>query len=247
MLVDLQTQRAEVLSSNRLLRLERNGNSPTSRASDQTLGRYSQSPRSAIPCNKKRCLNSVANEQIHIFAVPESMVKPFNSDTVTVIANFARLRRGEQNLLLGKKSEDTEGDANPWAGNLIEEAILGNPFVFAMTRLYQFIRLERPSFAARIDPKDFLRVLVVEPQQSFERVRAQAGAFLLSEFHEQFDEQTIAEWSPDLPVYHHYTLAVAIRNKDAISEDLATFSIMDETMFPGLDQAATAIVRGYQD
>ena len=36
--------------------------------------------------------------RIHVFAVPRFLVKPFNSDTVSVITNFARLRRGEQNL-----------------------------------------------------------------------------------------------------------------------------------------------------
>ena len=39
--------------------------------------------------------------KVHIFAVPRYLVKPFSSDTVSVITNFARLRRNEQNLLLG--------------------------------------------------------------------------------------------------------------------------------------------------
>ena len=45
--------------------------------------------------------------RIHVFAVPRFLVKPFNSDTVSVITNFARLRRGEQNLLLGKTNTNS--------------------------------------------------------------------------------------------------------------------------------------------
>ena len=47
-----------------------------------------------------------------------------------------------------------------------------------MNRLYQFIRLEKPSFQERIDPIDLLRVVVVEPRRSFERIRVQSGSFL---------------------------------------------------------------------
>ena len=46
------------------------------------------------------------NGRLHIFAVPKELVKPFDSGTISVIANFARLRVAEQNLLLGKKAED---------------------------------------------------------------------------------------------------------------------------------------------
>ena len=51
-----------------------------------------------------------------MFAVPRSLVKPFNSDTVSVITNFASLRRSEQNLLLGKTEEETKGDIGPSYG-----------------------------------------------------------------------------------------------------------------------------------
>ena len=40
---------------------------------------------------------------LHVFAVPDSMAKPYNSDTISVIANFAKLSYQEQCLLLGKR------------------------------------------------------------------------------------------------------------------------------------------------
>ena len=38
--------------------------------------------------------------RLHVFAVPSDLIKSFNSDTVSIIANFAKLRHAEQNLLL---------------------------------------------------------------------------------------------------------------------------------------------------
>ena len=185
-----------------------------------------------------------ADGHIHVFAVPTSMIKQFNSDTVSVIANFARLRRGEQNLILGKTEEDTVDDVDPHYGTGLQ---LGDDYSLAMNRLYQFIRLEKPSFQDRINPLDLLRVIVVEPQKSFERIRAQSGAFLISAFHERFEESKIQEWIPDLPTYHHYTLTVPYRNKRTINEDLATFNITRETMLPGLEESAKAVRERYGD
>ena len=50
-----------------------------------------------------------------------------------------------------------------------------------MNRLYQFIRLEKPSCQERIDPIDLLRVVVVEPRRSLERIRVQSGYLGLDE------------------------------------------------------------------
>ena len=54
---------------------------------------------------------------LHIFVVPKEMIKPFNSDTISVIANFAKLRYGEKNRLLGITEEDTgEGNSLSFEG-----------------------------------------------------------------------------------------------------------------------------------
>ena len=39
--------------------------------------------------------------RLHVFSVPREQVKSFNSNTISVIANFSKLSRAEQNLLLG--------------------------------------------------------------------------------------------------------------------------------------------------
>ena len=42
------------------------------------------------------------NRRLHIFAVPRALIKPFNSDSISVITNVAKLSRRQQDALLGK-------------------------------------------------------------------------------------------------------------------------------------------------
>ena len=181
--------------------------------------------------------------RIHVFAAPGKLVKPFNSDAISVVANFARLSRSQQNLLLGRTKDETKGDSDP--SYIGPERLTEAGYPLAMNRLYQFIRLEKPSFQERIDPKDLLRVFLVKPRHSFERIRAQSGAFLISAFYERFEETEVRKWSDDLQIYHHYELAVPYASKKAIREELATLNVTRETMFPGLDEAARAVTDRY--
>ncbi len=93
-----------------------------------------------------------------------------------------------------------------------------------MQRLYQLIRTEKPDFGERIDPRDFYRVLVVTPQRASDRMRAQAGAFLVSAFHSRFERQHVLEHNADTPVYAHYEMIVPRQQKNAIREDLRLLS-----------------------
>ncbi len=179
-----------------------------------------------------------SNGRIHIFGLPEPMVKPFNSDTVSIVANFARLPRGEQNLLLGKTKEDTKDDVGPSGPSKVSSVSYRD----ALEHLHQLIQEEKPSFAERIDPRDFLRVFVVEPQRSFERLRAQSGAFLLSAFHNRYEEKSIREWNSNIPMYHHYVLSVPVRTKERIRDELSMADITRENIFPSLEETARAIM-----
>ena len=166
--------------------------------------------------------------RVHVFSVPKTLIKPFTSDAIRVIANFAKLPRDEQDLLLGKPGPD---------------ALRGHSRV--MQQLYHSIRQERPAFEGRIDPKDFYRVFVVEPQQSFPRIRAQSGAFLVSAFHERFERKKILKWNDRTPVYGHRQLKVAAEHKSSIKDELRLMNVTRETLFPELDAAATAVKVAY--
>ena len=71
------------------------------------------------------------NGRLHVFAVPRSMIKSFDSDAVRVVANFAKLPRSEQNVLLGKTEAETVGDELP-AGN---ETLDKGPGQFAEAKI----------------------------------------------------------------------------------------------------------------
>ena len=116
----------------------------------------------------------------------------------------------------------------------------------AMEQLVKLIQAEKPYFASRIDPRDFYRVIIVEPQQSLERIRAQSGAFLVSAFHDRFEPKEILWWNSGTPVYDHYPLTVSKGHKCKILEELRMFNITPETLFPGLDTAAKAIIKSYR-
>ena len=161
---------------------------------------------------------------LHVFAVPKALIKPFNSDAIGIIANFAKLFKHEQSLLLGRTGHE---------GNYHE----------VVRRLYHFIREEKPYFKKRIDPRDFFRVFVVEPQQTFERLRAQSGAFLLSAFHQRFERNEILERIGEMPIYGHFMLKVPHACKKNVLDELRLLNITRGTLFPGLDETATEVRR----
>ncbi len=177
---------------------------------------------------------------LHVFVVPKNIVKTFDSDAISVVTNLAKLPRSQQDRLMGQRVESSE---------LTPEKIVfdrTNKYFHIMDRLYHYIRQEKPHFREQIDIKDFFRVFVVEPQQSFERIRVQSGAFLLSAFHERFETEEILKFNKNTPVYHHYKVNVPVDRKDKILDELKFLNITREVLFPGLDTAAEAILKRYE-
>ena len=170
---------------------------------------------------------------VHVFAVPRPLVKAFDSDAISVVANFAKLNAWEQDLLLGKRR--LQFDELRFGG------IGRGDYGRAMRRLLGLIGQEKPRFEPLVDPRDLFKVFVVEPQQSFERVRAQSGAFLVSAFHNRFERKWILRWNERIPTYHHYVLKVPAIEKPAILAELNLLGVTRESMFPSLDEAARSI------
>ena len=187
------------------------------------------------------CEDMNKDGRLHVFAVPKELIKPFNSDTISIIANFCKLSRAEQNLLLGWSVEDIQEDIQD------RELILEYQSVYskALNRLYHLIRQEKPNFKKLIDPRDFFRVFVVEPQQSFERIRAQSGAFLISAFHERFEQHKVLEFNPGIPIYYHFMIEVPKESKQGIIDELRLLNVTRETLYPGLDESTSAITIRY--
>ena len=162
--------------------------------------------------------------RLDVFAVPPSLVESYNSDSISVVANFAKLRHGEQSTLLGKRRGATS-DYNS-----------------AMRKLYHLIGEEKPHFQQRIDPRDLFRVFVAQPRHTFERLSAQSGAFFISAFHERFEQDVIRRWNDDIPVYEHFALTVPAERKEEIMAELGIVNMTRDTLFPSLEEAARAII-----
>ena len=175
------------------------------------------------------CNTESSPGRLHVFVVNKDLIKSFNSDTTSIIANFAKLSFDDQELLLTKRCEN--GDA-----------ISAYRYPKALDRLYHLIRQEKSYFQDNIDPRIFFQVFVVEPQRSFERIRAQSGAFLISAFHERFEPNLVLKWNSGIPIYDHYVLEVPHIDKDGIIEELRHLNIASETLFPGLNEAARAVM-----
>ncbi len=177
--------------------------------------------------------------KLHVFIAPEGLIRPFNSDTVSVIANFTKLSRPEQNWMLTKSVYDTEQDVDPIETHDIHLNRYGYRNIVA--RLNHFIAQEKPYFEPRIDPRDLFRVLVVEPKLSFDRLRAQSAAFLISAWHERFEETEIKSVNPDIPVYAHYVALIPNECKPRLRRELEWLNITEASLFPGLDTATKEI------
>ena len=173
--------------------------------------------------------------RLHVFAVPRTLVKPFNSDVISIISNFAKLHRHKQDALLGKR-----------CGLFGHKVRRANAQPAAMRILCQLIRQEKPYFEERINPRDLYQVFVAEPQLSSERIRAQSGAFLVSALHERFERDEILKWNKGIPTYAHYKLTISGDCKDSIMKQLQLLNITRETLFPGLDSSATSVTDTYR-
>ena len=157
--------------------------------------------------------------QLHIFAVPRELVKPFDDDTINFIAELAKLAPHEQKLVVGSEEEvptpsnDDDMDRLTW----------------------RFLR------RWQVHIRDFYKCFVIEPQQSPERIRAQSGAFLASAFHDRFEPEEIRRRNESIPVYAHYKLEIPSDSKKGILDDLRLLNTTEETLFPGPDSSAKAV------
>ncbi len=180
----------------------------------------------AIPGNQ-------SDGRMHIFAVPKTLVKSFSSDAISIIANFAKLPKQAKDRILGRIDQ-------------MDPQLRPDGYFTDMNLLYQLIRQEKPYFDERINIGDLYRVYVVEPQQSSERVRTQAGALLVSAFHERFERVVIRRKNRHIPMYAHYRLKIPFDRKKKILDELDLLRVSRETLFPSLDESASATMRHYR-
>ena len=178
---------------------------------------------------------------LHVFVVPRHIIKPYDSDSISVVTNFAKLPLFEQEVLLGKPEKDVQATMRHLKQRM-PLRFYGN-HCHILDRLYHNIGREKPHFRERIDPTDLYRVFVIEPEQSFERVRAQSGAFLVSAFHQRFEPPCILKWNCHTPVYEHYQFRIPAECKQSLLREVQLLGITRETLLPGLEETTQAVMR----
>ena len=198
----------------------------------------------ADPCENEKGHESCSRDgQIHMLVTPTEMVKPYDSDAVSVIAAMSQLRMVEQDVLLTKCPVRRSADDIRWSDY---HPIHQRPgYNDIMQRLVHFVARDKPYFRNAIDPRDFFRVLVVEPRRAFSRVRAQSGAFLLSGYHWEFEAEKVKANGPEVPAYDHYVIDIPRDSKPDILKQLEYAQINEVTMLPGLEPVARSIGKRY--
>ena len=186
---------------------------------------------------------SEANESntdgiLHEFFLTTDEVYSYDSDTVSLAANFCRLQNDEKDALLTK----------PYSNRRMPR-IQRDPrnyrdsYQRALTRLNHFISQEKPGWVDRIDMRDLFKVMIVEPQRSFERLRANSGAFLLSAFHERLEEWAVDAKCYRAAPYYQSRYVIPHDAKEQIRTQLAANGITEQLLNADLQSSAEAIKR----
>ena len=209
---------------------------------------------------------------LYVFATTRDRVKPYDSDAVSIIANFAQLRRYQQKEILDKTKAFLEGreptafinegkgildrqepedifkEVEEYNRDYYKDNEASGDYSY-LGRLWTLIKREKPYFVENlIKPRDLFRIFIVQPRLLFPRVIAQSGAFLVSAHHEMFNfewnEQSgrLATGEYDVP-YNYYQLRVEGGRKKCILKELESLNISRESLFPELEVSATAIVK----
>lgn len=182
-----------------------------------------------------------ADGVVHVFVVDNEAIKPFDSDTVSLISNFVRLKNWEKSILLSYNS----WKPSPSGSQHMVQAFEG-AYEAALTRLNHFVAQEKPYWEPRIDLRDLFRVFVVEPQQQFDRLRSHSGAFMLSAFHRRFERVEVDKWFKCSGRYEYRRLVVPHASKRRIRNHLRLSDISEERLKADLQSAAESIARSHR-
>ena len=195
-------------------------------------------------CSCMRPHNSCGG-RLHVFAVPRPMVCAYDSDRVSIVANFARLPMLQQDTLLTRRLKDMELDYSGTFDSVwrLPELDMDG----AMTTLLHNIRREKPYFTDDINIRDLFQVFVVEPRRSFERVRAQSGAFMLSAFHERFEGGEVADRNAGAKLYDHHVVTIPADKKEELRSELDWLGINAQTLYADVESAAAAVARRFRE
>lgn len=156
------------------------------------------------------------NGQVLVLSVPRRRMRYFDSDTVSCLANLARLSFRYKTQL------DT---------NLEKDAFNNST---AAKRLLHFIRQEKYGFLSEIEPFDLEDIILVKPKQNNKRILAQSGAFFVFGVADEIKDNN----GDGINVER---INVDAASKSDIRAQLDKLGINEKTLFPEIERAARYI------
>jgi hypothetical protein len=160
--------------------------------------------------------------KVEALFLPEERQRYFDSDRVSCMANLA-------NLIVGEKKEIAD------AYKLDKDEFNEQPVV---RRLLWFVRIEKPHFEPKIDPKHLQHPVFVKPKMSNRRIIAQSGAFLI------YGARRLRSKEVDADLRLSRVIVPADK-KAEIRDQLERLGIHASSLFPEIDKASGFIVKRY--
>jgi len=156
--------------------------------------------------------------EVILFAIDPERVKYFDSDTVSCLANLARLPEAQ------RKSVDYSLASREFNRQA------------AVKRLLHFVKEEKPFFEPRIKKDDLRSVVCVKGKRSNDRISFQSGAFLL------FGHDAVLD---ELGTPHIGVKRIAVRNKAKMLKELDQLNINERTVFPYIENSARYLAQKF--
>lgn len=160
--------------------------------------------------------------KVQALFLPDERQRYYDSDRVSCMANLANLTADEKKQMA-------------LAYNLRQDEFNTQPVV---QRLLWFVRIEKPHFEPKIDPKQLKHPVFVRPKMSNRRIIAQSGAFLI------YGARRLASKEVDTDLRLSRAIVPADK-KAAIRDQLERLGIHASSLFPEIDKAAGFIVKRY--
>lgn len=173
--------------------------------------------------------------EVIVLGVNRSMIKYFDSDTASCLANLALMSAKDREQIAFRMMPNPEKNYVPGV-DPVEDLKLFNSQT-QIERLLHYIGSEKPYFKPRIRPEDLQSVICVKSKRSNDRISSQSGAFLLFGHEVVLNE----EGTPDIVVQRF-----RITNKPQILLELELLNITESTVFPYIENSARDIRRRFQ-
>ena len=160
--------------------------------------------------------NTQINEagEIFIFKSEKNQVKYYDSDTVSVISNLAKI---ERNFKI-ESYNVTEFNKQDCVAKLLHQ-----------------IKEEKPYFENIINPKDLNKSIIVKPVNNSDRIKRQMGYFILVGIDTDIKKQALVKYSENINNNIPIRYIIPPENKHSILNDLEIIGISSNTLFPEID------------